>query len=70
MSLRDDPTRLDAAREIADHGLVMARVGSLEEAMEAVTQLKREADDLCRAVAAVEAALITNAAARERGVAG
>jgi hypothetical protein len=40
-----------------------------EEAMEAVTQLKREADDLCRAVAAVEAALITSAAARQRGIA-
>ena len=40
-----------------------------EEAMEAVTQLKKEADDLCRAVAAVEAALITSAAARGRGIA-
>lgn len=53
------------------HLLYYRRSGaSPEDAMEAFTQLKREADDLCKAVADVEAAMSTNAADRARGIAG
>jgi hypothetical protein len=53
------------------HLLYYRRSGaSPEDAMEAFTQLKREADDLCKAVADVEAAMSTNAADRVRGIAG
>jgi hypothetical protein len=37
--------------------------------MEAFTRLKREADDLCKAVAEVEAAITASPAAGERGIA-
>lgn len=41
-----------------------------QDAMETFTQLKREADDLCKAVADVEAAITVSAANQERGIAG
>lgn len=41
-----------------------------QDAMAAFAQLKREADDLCKAVADVEAAMTIGAADRERGIAG
>jgi hypothetical protein len=52
------------------HLLYYRRSGARpEDAMEAFTRLKREADDLCKAVAEVEAAITASPATGERGIA-
>ena len=53
------------------HLLHHARGGARpEDAMKMLTQLKKDADDLCKAVADVEAAMSANAAGRTHGIAG